>query len=216
VSIIQIIADDRERRSSIPAMFCDFDDVELSVEHLSLGDYLIDNWLLIERKALKDFVESIIDGRVFGQASRLVNSNFTTAIILEGCSQDIKNYHIHRHSLLGAIVTIGLVYGIPILRSANRDETVRVMLFAARQRHRENKTTIPRCGRRPKNLKKRQLFILQGLPDVGPVNAKRLLDHFGSVRAVFTASFEQLCEVEGVGAGRAGKIFKVLGVGERI
>jgi DNA excision repair protein ERCC-4 len=149
---------------------------------------------------------------VFEQSSRLAACEFTTAITLEGCTKDIKDDHIHRNSLLGTIVTIGLIYGIPILRSANRNESVRVMLFAARQRNRKNKTTIARCGRRPKSLKKQQLFILQGLPDIGPVNAQRLLEHFGSVRAVFNASVELLCEVEGISTGRAGKVFKVLRV----
>jgi len=35
-----------------------------------------------------------------------------------------------------------------------------------------------RGGYRPKRLKSKKLYILQGLPQVGPIIAKRLIKHF--------------------------------------
>jgi ERCC4-type nuclease len=49
-----------------------------------------------------------------------------------------------------------------------------------------------------KRKKSRQLRILQSLPGVGPDRAKRLLEHFGTVRACFGASTEEIMEVEGM------------------
>ncbi len=40
---------------------------------LSVGDYLFDRNLLIERKSIPDFCLSIKDGRLFTQAGKLVN-----------------------------------------------------------------------------------------------------------------------------------------------
>jgi ERCC4-type nuclease len=65
-------------------------------------------------------------------------------------------------------------------------------------------------GRKPKRQKNRQLFILQSLPQVGPKLAKRLLTHFDSIEAVFTASEKELIKVEGIGQEKALKIREIL------
>ena len=67
-----------------------------------------------------------------------------------------------------------------------------------------------RGGYRPKRLKSRQLYILQGLPQVGPMRAKRLLKHFKSVSKVMNASVSELLEVDGIGKTSAQKIREVL------
>jgi DNA excision repair protein ERCC-4 len=67
-----------------------------------------------------------------------------------------------------------------------------------------------RGGYRPKRLKSRQLYILQGLPQVGPTLARRLLDHFGSISKMIVASFDELMKVEGIGKESAKKIRNVL------
>jgi len=43
------------------------------------------------------------------------------------------------------------------------------------------------------------LHILQGIPGVGPERACTLLDRFGSVEAVLTASMEELLSIKGIG-----------------
>ncbi len=65
---------------------------------------------------------------------------------------------------------------------------------------------VYRHGYRPKDKRKKQLFILQGLPGVGSEKAGRLLDTFGSVEAVISASSSELQSVYGIGKGVADKI----------
>ncbi len=55
-----------------------------------------------------------------------------------------------------------------------------------------------------------QLFIIESLPNIGPVNAKNLLKHFGSVEKVLNASEAQLQDVEGIGKKTAKDIRKVI------
>ena len=62
---IHIIADDRECKSEVINSLLQIEDVEVSISRLSMGDYKIDNRLIVERKTLKDFAVSIIDGRFF-------------------------------------------------------------------------------------------------------------------------------------------------------
>jgi DNA integrity scanning protein DisA with diadenylate cyclase activity len=62
--------------------------------------------------------------------------------------------------------------------------------------------TLP-CGR--------ALYILQGLPGIGPRRARALLDQFGSVAAVVTADASALAEIAGIGDAVARSIHEALG-----
>ena len=84
------------------------------------------------------------------------------------------------------------------------------MLFSAQQKARRHKDFLPRCGYRPKTYHRRQIYLIQGLPGVGPALAKRLLASFGSVRAIFCSDKDTLCKVDGIGPGKAEKIIQVL------
>ena len=53
--------------------------------------------------------------------------------------------------------------------------------------------------------------VLDDVPGLGPAKAKALLAHFGSVRAMTTATEEQLCEVPGVGPTLASAIRASIG-----
>jgi len=53
-------------------------------------------------------------------------------------------------------------------------------------------------------------FIVEGLPGVSAVLAKRLLERFGTVHALVNASREELMEVEGVGSKTAEEILRVV------
>jgi ERCC4-type nuclease len=48
-----------------------------------------------------------------------------------------------------------------------------------------------------------RLFLLQGLPGVGPALAHRLLGHFGAIERIVTADPAAVMEVRGVGAKKA-------------
>ena len=65
-----------------------FDGITVKIEHLALGDYCIDGAVLIERKTATDFAQSLIDGRLFGQAGRMTTSNLRPAYIIEGTSAE--------------------------------------------------------------------------------------------------------------------------------
>ncbi|MDI6751929.1 MAG: helix-hairpin-helix domain-containing protein [bacterium] len=71
-------------------------------------------------------------------------------------------------------------------------------------------TNLHRPGRRPKRWTARQIYILQGLPGIGPKLATNLLDHFGSIEKIFTAPCEELIKVSGMGRKKAEGIRKIV------
>lgn len=62
---LAIIVDDREQYSPVVSALAAYEDVELSVQRLTAGDYWVNEQLLFERKTLPDLMQSIIDGRLF-------------------------------------------------------------------------------------------------------------------------------------------------------
>ncbi|MGB0713981.1 MAG: ERCC4 domain-containing protein, partial [Gammaproteobacteria bacterium] len=174
-------------------------EVSLRIERLPLGDYLIDNRLLIERKTLPDLVRSITDGRLFSQACRLAESPLLTAMLLEGTARDLEHTQMRREAIQGALITVALYLGIPILRSRDAKESAALLLYAARQGRAVAQGVLPRRGRRTKGKRAIQSRILQGLPLVGPERAKRPLNHFGSVEQVLAADGDKLKAIDGIG-----------------
>jgi len=185
--MINIIADDREPEMMINALLAN-DKIRLIKQRLSVGDYQIDGGLLVERKTLQDLVDSIKDGRLFNQASRLASSPLQTLIILEGTTKNMQS-KMRREAIQGALITVSVYFGIPLLRSMHSEETIQLMLYTAQQGKKANvQSGLQRKGKRPQGKRKTQLHILQGLPSIGAERASALLAKFGSVEAVLTAT----------------------------
>lgn len=198
--------DDRECAGPVVGLLRQSLDFRVTVTRLRLGDYLLDNHLLFERKTLADLVTSIISGRLFSQALRLVAAPLRPAMILEGTSADLVDSGISWEAIQGALIAVTLFCGVPLLRTRTPDETVRTMLYAARQGQSYAAGALPRPGYRPRGKRARQLFILEGFPGIGPERARRLLARFGSVEGVVRAGTEDLQSVHGIGKEIADKI----------
>ena len=200
---IRIVVDHREAASGVAEWLQQVPGVELAWRHLATGDYVVDGRLVVERKTLPDFAQSIIDGRLFKQAHRLAGALQRPCLLLEGGAGQLQGHAVSRPALLGALTSVALIYGIPILRSVSPQESASLLVMAARQINQVEAGVLRRPGYRPRTRRGRQNFLLQGLPGTGPVLAERLLERFGSVEAVMQATAEELCAVEGIGTGRA-------------
>lgn len=205
-----IVVDHRETASGVLDALKQMQGIEVRVEHLKLGDYLLHNVCLFERKTLPDFAASIKDGRLFTQANRLAAWPDRVAIIIEGTSRDLGASKMRREALLGALISLTLVYDLPVLRSREPAETARLIVYAADQLRRHAEGTLPRYGRRPRAKRKVQLRLLQGLPGIGPARAAGLLERFQRVESVMTAGAESLQTVDGIGAKTAASIRRAL------
>ena len=200
---MRIVIDQREP-ASFRSLFSEDD--EVSVETLHCGDYLINDQWLFERKTVRDLCLSLIDGRLFKQAVGLVQSEFHPVVILEGRSSDLKGCGVQREAVQGALITLSMFFGLPVLRSLEPAETVQLMRYTVEQGVRFAEGGVQRAGYRPKGRKARQLYVQQGLPNIGKKRAGALLKHFGGIEAVMTADEVALADVDGVGLSIAKKI----------
>ena len=203
---ICIVVDDRERNSRVIPALSSMEGINLRVARLPLGDYLIDDLLLFERKSVTDLIASIKDTRLFTQVCRLAGSRYRTALVLEGTSREMAASGMRREAIQGALISVTLMFGLPLLRAMDAAESARLMAYAARQARAWSTAALPRRTRRPRGRRRAQMYVLQGLPEVGPARARRLLDAFGSIEAVLAASDTELRAVDGIGATTAGLI----------
>jgi len=211
-ALTEIIGDHRESASGIFELLRNFPDVRLHVGHLPTGDYIVDHSVVFERKAAADFAASLIDTRLFSQAKRLADHALRPALIIEGGPSDWSNLGVRREALQGALLTLSLVFDLPVFRSWDTNETARLLVYAGRQFIRLRDGSGP-CYRLDKAKRKRtpQLRLLAMLPGVGTDRAVRLLHHFGSVRACLTASLDELQEVSTIGPKTAKAIHALVG-----
>jgi ERCC4-type nuclease len=203
---IHIVIDDREARCGMIEILNATESVSVSIDRLTCGDYEVEDNLVFERKTLIDFTTSVKDGRIFRQGCRLAQSHKQGIIILEGTSRDLVSSNMRREALQGALISLTVFLGIPLLRSRNLQESAQLMLYTARQNRAVASGALPRHGIRPRGKRKTQLHILQGIPGVGAERACTLLDTFGSIEAVFTANMEELVSIKGIGANTVNAI----------
>lgn len=197
--VVRVLADDRERGCLAAATLGSMPGVHLVEKRLLLGDYRVDDRLLVERKTWSDLVASIEDGRLFRQAHALAKGPLHPLLILEGRIRGTTLGGIRREALQGALMTVSLVWGVPILRALDGMETAQLILLAARQSRRAAQGLPRRPGLCASGKRFVQHWILQGLPRIGPRRAALLLAQFGSVEAVLTASEAALRAVPGLG-----------------
>lgn len=200
--------DDRENAPALLSALTNNSSIQLEKTHLPLGDYRFNDWV-IERKTLSDLARSICDGRLFSQVSRLADSPYNATLLIEGCSKELINYDISREAIIGALCSISVIFQIPTLRSLSQQESAKIIYYCANQLQRRALGGIV-GKRKPKRNKNRQIFILQSLPQVGPVLAERLLQHFKSVEQVINASAVELCVIDGVGKAKADAIRNIV------
>ncbi|MCE9612965.1 MAG: nuclease [Lentisphaerae bacterium] len=205
-----ILIDDRECHAGVADVLRACPDLDVRVRHLTTGDYVIPGRLQIERKTVLDFAQSLFDGRLFTQAIRMRARHLPGILIIEGPSRPPSTFGLTRQALQGALVTLSVVLGLPVLRAANACETADLIRFSALQIARHNRGAPARPGYRPTGRRRRQLFILQGLPGIGPHRAEALLDAFGSVARVCQADADELAAVSGIGPHTAERLVNIL------
>lgn len=203
-----VFADTREGNSKVIRHLSEME-IDVKVQAMAVGDYQVSDEVVIERKTAKDFVDSIVDKRLFKQARSLMEEFKRPLIILEG--DDLYNGMINPNAIRGSIASIALDFGISIIPTINAQDTAAMIKRIAIREQSGEKTPIQiRTDKKPVNLWEQQLFIIESLPNIGPVNAKNLLEHFGTVANIINASESQLQEVEGIGKKTAANIRKVV------
>lgn len=205
---LKITVDYRETASGITDLLKNSGAL-VKIAKMSYGDYIINDTITVERKTAKDFLISIIDGRLFNQLSNLKRFSNHPILLIEGNPYETQ-HNFDRMAIKGALVSTQTTWYVPVIFSRTKEDSRDILLMISRQ----VKTCIDvvplRGGYRPKRIKSKQLYLLHGFPQIGPKLAKRLILHFKSVSKIMNAPVQALTEVDGIGKIAAEGIREVL------
>lgn len=168
--------------------------------------------ILIERKAGADFQNSVtVDTRLFDEIQRMTFEDVDHAVlIMEGV--DPNGANMLPQACTGAITCVGLVQSVNVIQTLDYHHTAYASVKLGHHAWGLGyELPLHRSKGGAKALIDQRTYILQALPGVSGELAARLLDHFGSVKAVVNATDKQLREVPGLGDKRVAQILAALG-----
>jgi ERCC4-type nuclease len=101
---------------------------------------------------------------------------------------------------------------VSVLQTEDVEATADLLELLARREQRSRDRDVSVHGEKAaRTLAEQQEYVVSSIADVGPVTARSLLEHFGSVEAALTADEEALLAVEGVGQVTAERVREVVG-----
>lgn len=182
--------------------------VAIEVQKIAPGDYVLGP-IGIERKTLTDFFNSLVRKRLFEQVQRLREAYPQPLVLLEGDLSEISTFK-HPQSFLGALLALEVKERVPVLTTADKEQTALVLYILWKGQ--DKGATEYGLRHKPKTftLGQRQRFLVEGLPSIGETLARNLLERFGTVRAIFSASPEELAHTPKIGATKAAEIARLV------
>ncbi len=155
-----------------------------------------------------DFINSIIDGRIFQQAEELIDNFEKPVIIIEG------NYFretMDENSVKAALSSLILNYGISVITTNCPEESAKMIYWLAKKEQGDSKRPVVIKGRKkPKDIKKLQEHIISGFPGVSSKLSKRILQEFKTIRKFSNTTERDLKKIDGIGKVMSKKLRKIL------
>ena len=204
---VVIHADYREKSSGVIKKLIELG-IKIELEKLEVGDYVLSPDICLEYKTIPDFVDSLIDKRLFSQLKDMQKYK-KQLIILEGDDDLYSQRQLHPNAIRGMLAAITIDYGVPILTTKNTEDTALLMAMIAKREQTDDKKGFTMHSSKPLTLKEQQEYLISALPGVGSILSKPLLEKFGSVRKIIGASIDELKEVNLIGDKKAAKIKEI-------
>ncbi|MEM3781889.1 MAG: ERCC4 domain-containing protein [Candidatus Micrarchaeaceae archaeon] len=203
----KVLVDNRERNLDLLEKLSGLG-LELSFAQLPVGDYIVSDRICIERKTMHDFANSIVNSRLFDQLDRLSKSFAKPILLLEGGNSE---FALNGNVLLGAMVNAYIEYGVMVIHSESLDETAELIARVAEQEQARREREPRIVGlKRAYTISEWQILLLSAIPGIGSTLAKSLIKNFKTIRAIASASTDELMKVEKIGKKKAELVHHVL------
>ncbi|SDJ67728.1 fanconi anemia group M protein [Halovenus aranensis] len=208
----EIVIDQRELDSAIARDLSTREGIETRLETLEVGDYVLSDRVVVERKAVGDFLETLVGGdrSMFEQVGDASRHYGRPVVVIEG-EELYGRRNIHPKAIHGALASLAVDFGASVMQTTDEEETADLLeVIATREQEEEDRAVSVHGEKQSKTLPEQQEYVVASIAEVGPVTARSLLQEFGSVEAVMTAETEDLLETEGVGEVTAERIREVV------
>ncbi|MDR9430083.1 MAG: DEAD/DEAH box helicase [Natronomonas sp.] len=205
---VEIVADQRELDSHIARDLSTREGIETRLETLDVGDYVLSDRVVVERKEVDDFLDTLVGGdrSLFEQVGAAARYYARPVVIVEG-DRLYEARNVHPNAIRGALASLAVDFGVSVMRTDDADDTANLLEVIARREQETDDRSVSVHGEKGgKTLAEQQEYVVGSVAEVGPVTARALLEHFGSVEAVMRAGENDLREVDGIGEITAERI----------
>jgi len=210
---VEVVVDQRELDSSIAKDLSTRDGLITRLETLAVGDYVLSDRVAVERKSAADFVDSMLDAdrSMFEQVGELSRAYARPVMVVEGTNL-YGQRDIDPNAIRGALASLAVDFDVSVLRTEGEEDTTELLATVAKREQETRDREVSVHGEKTtKTRAEQQEYVVSSIADIGPVTARTLLEHFGTVEAVMTAPEDDLLEVDGVGPVTAERIREVVG-----
>jgi len=210
--------DYREKQSLVPATLVKNFNIEY--KELKVADYIVRD-VAIERKSVPDLIHSLFNKRLFRQLKEIkqyenylliiegdlrsqTNKLFSTEVNKNSKFYRGQKKSLHPNALKGFILSILLKYKVPIIFTRDYSETAEYILLIAKK---QSTNTSINAKKILRSKNEELIFVIESLSGIGPKKARLLLEKFGTLKYIFTATESELIEVLG---GHGEKLYRTI------
>jgi len=185
--------------------------VNVRIEALEKGDYILSEECAVERKTVQDFVYTLTRRYLFEQLFKLKEAYPKSLILLEGYLPIIYKFsRIQPVSVWGAMFNLAK-NGIAIINTSSYKETIDFLYVAARQEQIvEKKAPTIHPIKRSETLSDAQVFFVASLPNIGREKATSILKAYQTPLNALINVDDWPETVYGLGPKISGKVKEVL------
>jgi len=178
------------------------------VHELEDADVVVSKRVAVAVRTVNQFIDGISDGSMLASLARLKHEYLHPILMVQGAPEG-EGVQAGNAAVYDALSSLLSEFHMPILSTASASETASAIRSLYRQEEaRSEKTGKP--VQTTLDVASRQMFLVQGLPNVSATLAQRLLEEFGSVKGIADANVEELMQVDGIGKVIAEGIHTVL------
>ncbi|MDK2916450.1 MAG: hypothetical protein PWR25_1007 [Euryarchaeota archaeon] len=201
-----ITVDDRETSSRVVERLYELG-ASIALERLEVGDYAIGDRIIVERKTVQDFMDTLVERDLFGQIKAMADAVLRPVLIIEGEDDLCSVRNIHPNAVRGTLAAITVDMGVALIRTRDANDTAETLYVLAQREGSERGERKVHPKKSYRSVREEQEYVLAAFPNVGLKSARLLLEHFGSLKAIVDAEPEELAAVHGIGEKTARAIW---------
>ncbi len=210
---VEVVIDQRELDSGIARDLSTREALDTRLETLAVGDYVVSDRVVVERKTAADFVDTLLgEERSLFEQARAMSRHYARPVVLVEGGDLYGERNVHPDAIRGAMASLAVDFDVSVLQTGGEDDTADTLAVLAKREQQTRDRAVSAHGEKgAKTLDEQQEYVVSAVGEVGPVTARALLSELGSVEAVMTADEEQLMTVDGVGEVTANRVREVVG-----
>ena len=205
--------------------------IQTEKQWLDIGDYVF-NDVCFEAKSSFDFLQSIVNNRLWNQMDNMDRAFDNNIVILYGTMEEAIQTHLsHSKSTMpkatqsvlltkkfyGALGKIILDTDCTLLWVKNEKVAAQLICVVCKMQPHDREVYTPRIVKKRKiSTTDLRIDVLTTIKGVSEKKAKALIDTFGSIMEIGEASSNELCALDGIGSVLAKRIHDTLNSEEKM